>query len=95
MTNGTRALRILVACAGGVLAGGRGFEKKSGTRGRRPGAAIGRTARHGTVRIPPVTAKVRVTRPGGAVTTSSLSGITSPTTGRESSAASSGPRVSG
>jgi uncharacterized protein with FMN-binding domain len=71
MMNGTRALRILVACAAvAVLAGGCGFEKKIGNLAidDLDIAAVKDGTYTGTVRILPVTAKVRVTVNGGAVT---------------------------
>ena len=69
--NGTRVLRILVACAAvAILAGGCGFEEKIGNLsiGDLDFTAVKDGTYTGTVRVLPVTAKVRVTVNGGAVT---------------------------
>lgn len=69
--NVVRALRILVACAAvAVLAGGCGFEEKIGNLAidDLDIATVKDGTYTGTVRILPVTAKVRVTVNGGAVT---------------------------
>ena len=68
--NGTRALRILVACAAvAVLAGGCGFEENIGSLavGDPDFATVKDGTYTGTVRVLPVTAKVRVSVNRGAV----------------------------
>jgi uncharacterized protein with FMN-binding domain len=71
MMNGTRALRILIACAAAVvLAGGCAFVEKIGklTIGDLDITTVKDGSYSGTVRILPVTAKVRVTVNDGAIT---------------------------
>ena len=69
--NGTRVLRILIACAAAVvLAGGCAFVKKIEqiTIDDVDVATVKDGSYSGTVRILPVTAKVRVTVKDGAIT---------------------------
>jgi uncharacterized protein with FMN-binding domain len=71
MMNGTRVLRILIACAAAVvLAGGCAFVKKIEqiTIDDVDVATVKDGSYSGTVRILPVTAKVRVTVKDGAIT---------------------------